>query len=342
MGDTLISSYIQSYCRSEHYKFSFVPFHSSACCYWHFVQLLSFLLCAPGHRNIPRYTVTLFGLPALSCICCSNINSRQEHTKTDRHTHIQYMAVHTIIIIGQLIRGVLDILALTRFQSLWQWGQVEGQASFNGVFWPWCILGQRASWPPYPARNNITFTPHPLSQPSLSKHDCDRFECITLRVDISHRSSVFLSFNPSSPLHLPQPPKLSISKCLRLCCNWYWELPTSQSIALLTSSCPPLCLLLPPLPALSDPQETNNLLPVCDGRGGQRSPYVTGVRLCAQVCECMWILINTSLCVGNGKVLYNLPWLFVKLLDLWSIFKDLYLQLDGWLALLVDNKQNTE
>lgn len=31
-----------------------------------------------------------------------------------------------------------------------------------------------------------------------------------------------------------------------LCSNWYWELPTNQTIALLTPFCPPLCLIFPP------------------------------------------------------------------------------------------------
>lgn len=52
------------------------------------------------------------------------------------------------------------------------WRQTEGQASFNGVFWPECFLGQRACWPPHPAWNNITFSQQPAS---LSPHDTQWF-----------------------------------------------------------------------------------------------------------------------------------------------------------------------
>lgn len=84
----LISSHLQLYSRSAHNMLSFVPFLSSVFCYWHFVQLVLFLLCTPGHRKIPRYTVTLFRQPALSGIHYINIHTGQQHTKTDRHAHI--------------------------------------------------------------------------------------------------------------------------------------------------------------------------------------------------------------------------------------------------------------
>lgn len=157
---------------------------------------------------------------AIQTYAVDNDTQRQKDTRT-------YLAVHTIIIIGQLIRAALDIwrcpsrhfvvfVVETAFsicvcvrthwnldnypckqQSLWQWWQVEGQGSFNGVFCPWCILGQSASWPLHPAWNNITFTSRPLNQASLSKRDWfwSKSHC----VDISHLSYYFLIY--------PLPPK---------------------------------------------------------------------------------------------------------------------------------------
>lgn len=55
--------------------------------------------------KILRYTVTLFGPRALSGICSSNIHSGQRPT---------YWAVHTIIIIAQLIRGAADSCGAVR------------------------------------------------------------------------------------------------------------------------------------------------------------------------------------------------------------------------------------
>lgn len=255
---------------------------------------------------------------AIQTYAVDNGTQRRKDTRT-------YLAVHTIIIIGQLIRAALDIwccpsrhfvvfVVETAFnmcahthwnldnypckqQSLWQWWQVEGQGSFNGVFCPWCILGQTVSWPLHPAWNNITFTPHPLNQPSLSKHDCDRFWCKSLSVDISHHSSYFC-------LLISTPPELSISKCLEV----VWQLilrasdrPIHSTADLILSSS---MSAAPPPPVPSAPQEANNLLPVYDtGRGGKQSPCVKGVNPCAHVHEstCMRELRAQWLFSHNGS-----------------------------------------
>ena len=68
---------------SAHYMFLFVPCLSSAC-----FPICLISLVTPVLMKIPRYTVTLFGLPAVSGICCSNMRTGQRHTKKERHTHI--------------------------------------------------------------------------------------------------------------------------------------------------------------------------------------------------------------------------------------------------------------
>lgn len=56
--------------------------------------------------------MTLYGLPVLSVISCTSMRTGH-HTKTNRHTHtLRYLALHTVITIGKLITGILDISAL--------------------------------------------------------------------------------------------------------------------------------------------------------------------------------------------------------------------------------------
>lgn len=99
-----------------------------------------------------------------------------------------------------------------------------------------CLLTSTACWQQY----------HLFSLFSTQHmHDCDRFCCESFRVDIFHHSTMFFLLIHAVQDFSATPPDAQFLNVLRAYDNWYWELPTSQSIALLTSSCPLPCLLLP-------------------------------------------------------------------------------------------------
>lgn len=138
-------------------------------------------------------------------------------TQRRRVTHT-YLAVHTIIIMGQLIRGVLDILVVSK--SLWQLWQVTGQASFNGlnlsalaVVYPWSesLLTSTSCLVQY-------HFPSPSSKPAITLK-----EWLWLILAQKPQCWHFPSFIPYFCLLIHpvyyiccNPPKLSISKCLEV------------------------------------------------------------------------------------------------------------------------------
>ncbi len=243
----------------SHYIFSTPLF------YWAFVQVVHL-------RKIPSHLV------CATCTCRYLLFKHKQGTqKTNRHTCILGYTHNNY-------HQTADKSSSGHVGAVQQWWQVEGRVSFNGVFWSGISSVRK------PLDLHILPGTISLSLPILQASHHSPSKTVT---DFSAKASVLtfaishfyfcLSVHPVHFIHR-NPPNSQFLNVSRSWGNWYWELPTGQSIALLTSSCPPLCLFLPAPPVPSAHQEANNFLPVFEA-GGEMDDRVTVWRgSCAYAC----------------------------------------------------------